>query len=152
MLTLESFRRQSAQEYGKDSMDAIDSEDSVYLVPEQPIDDLPELRIRIWPHIAAGGNNVAWTWNWRAAHLGPKVVAQGDEDGPEIRMKFVDGKTEYDTMHSCIAEAAEAAISSINDYLKDEMQAEQRLEKQRTLAERDKQDRIDKQLNDFLNR
>ena len=35
MVTIDDFRKQSAQEYGKDTLDAIDSEGSVYLVPEQ---------------------------------------------------------------------------------------------------------------------
>ena len=47
MLIIGDFQKQSAQEYGKDCLDAIDSEYSVYLVPEQPVEDLPELRVRI---------------------------------------------------------------------------------------------------------
>jgi hypothetical protein len=47
MVTIDDFRKQSVQEYGKDTLDAIDSEDSVYLVPKRPVEDLPKLRVHI---------------------------------------------------------------------------------------------------------
>ena len=63
MLTISDFQRKSAREYGADTLDAIDSKDSVYLVPERPVEDLPELRIRIWPQPPGDKNRVVWTWN-----------------------------------------------------------------------------------------
>ena len=65
-------------------------------------------------------------------------------------MILVDGKTEHSTLFASIAEAAEAAISSINDYLEIEMPAQREMEEQRSLAERDQKDRIKKQVTDFL--
>ena len=148
MLSIDDFRKQSAQEYGKDALDAIDSEDGVYLVPEQPVEDLPELRVRIWPRLPVGSDDPNWTWNWRIVHPGPEVASP--EDGPEIRIEYVDGKTEYDTMYGSIAEAAEAAICSINDYLENELPAERGLEERRALAEQERKDRIQEQVDDFL--
>ena len=148
MVTIDDFRKQSAQEYGKDTLDAIDSEDSVYLVPEQPVEDLPELRVRIWPRPSVDSDHLIWTWNWRTVHPGPEVASP--EDGPEIRIKYVGGKTKYDTLYGSIAEAAEAAICSINDYLEHELPAERRLEEQQALAEQERKDRIQEQVNDFL--
>ena len=92
MLTIDDFRRQSAQEYGKDNLDAIDSEDSVFLVPEQSVEDLPELRVRIWPRPYVDSNHPIWTWNWRTVRPGPEVASPAD--GPEIRIVYVNGRTE----------------------------------------------------------
>ena len=148
MLTIDDFRKQTAQEYGEDTRDAIDSEASVYLVPEQPVDDLPELRVRIWPRPSVDSDHLIWTWNWRTAHPGLEVATP--EDAPDIRITFVGGKTEHDTEYSSIAEAAEAAIGSLNDYLENELPTERRLEEQRALAEQERKDRIQEQVNDFL--
>ena len=150
MLTIDDFQKQSAQEFGKDSLDAIDSEYSVYLIPEQPIEDLPELRVRIWPQPSVEGDHVNWTWNWRTAHPGPEVA--GPQDGPEIRIQFVGGKTEHDTLYDSIAEAANVAISSINNYLENELPTERRLEEQRGLAEQERKYRIQGQVDNFLNK
>ena len=49
MVTIDDFLKQSAQEHGEDKLDAIESENSVFLVPKQPVEDLPGLRVRIWP-------------------------------------------------------------------------------------------------------
>ena len=148
MLTIDDFRKQSAKEFGEDPLDAIDSEDSVYLVPEQPVEDLPELRVRIWPRSSVSSDHLNWTWNWRTVHPGP--VVGSPEDGPEIRLNFVGGKTEYDTLYGSIAEAAEAAIHSINDYLENELPTERELEEQRSLTEQERKDRVQEQVNDFL--
>ena len=150
MLTIDDFQKRSAQEYGKDSLDAIDSEYSVYLVPEQPVEDLSELRVRIWPQPSADSDHVNWTWNWRTVHPGPEVASP--QDGPKMRIHFVGGKTEHDTLYGSIAEAAEAAISSINDYLENELPAERRLEEQRALGEQERKHRIQGQVNDFLDK
>ena len=91
MLTIDDFRKQSAQEYGKDNLDAVDSEDSVFLVPEQSVEDLPELRVRIWPRPYVDSDHLIWTWNWRTVHPGPEVASP--EDSPEIRIVYVEGKT-----------------------------------------------------------
>ena len=117
-------------------------------MPEQPVEDLPELRVHIWPRSSVGSDHINWTWNWRTAHPGLELATP--EDGPEIRIKFVDGKTAHDTLYGSIAEAAEAAICSINDYLENELPAERGLEEQRSLAEQERKDRIQEQVNDFL--
>ena len=91
-----------------------------------------------------------WTWNWRTVHLEPEVASPSD--GPEIRIVYVNGRTEYDTLYSSIAEAAEAAICSINDYLEHELPAERRLEEQRALAEQERKNKIQEQVNDFLDK
>ena len=148
MLTIDDFRKQSAQEYGKDTLDAIDSEDSAYLVLGQPVEELPELRVRIWPRPSVDSDHLIWTWNWRTVHPGPEVASL--EDGPEIHIQYVGGKTEYDTLYGSIAEAAEAAICSINYCLENELPAERRLEEQRALSEQGRKDRIQEQVNDFL--
>lgn len=150
MLTINDFQRQSAQEYGRDTLDAIESEDSVYLTPEQPVEDLPELRIRIWPQPSVDGGHVVWTWNWRTVHPGLEAASQGD--GPEIRIQIVDGRTEHGATYSSIGEAAEAAITSINDYLESELPTERVLEEQRALEEQEWRDRIREHVNDFLDR
>lgn len=149
MLTIGDFRKQSAQEHGKDNLDAIDSEDSVFLVPEQSVADLPELRVRIWPRPSVNGDHLIWAWNWRTAHPGPDVG--NPVHGPDIRIKFGGGRTEHDTLYGSIAEAAEAAICSIDDYLKSELPAERRLEEQRALEEQERKDSIQEQVNGFLN-
>lgn len=146
-MTIDDFRKQSAQEYGEDPLDAIDSEDSVYLVPEQPVEDLSGLRVRIWPRSSVNGDHLIWTWNWRTVHPRPEVASPGD--GPEIRIEFVDGKTEHDTLYGSIAKAAEAAICSINDYLENELPAKRRLEEEQALAEQEQKDSIREQVNDF---
>ena len=148
MLTIDDFRKQSAQEHGKDTLDTIDSGDSVYLVPEQPLEDLPGLRVRIWPQPSIDRDHVFWTWNWRTVHPGPEVASP--QDGPQIRIQFVGGRTEHDTLHGSIAEAAEAAISSINDYLRNELPEERRQEEQQALAEQEWKDRIREQVREFL--
>ena len=141
MVTIDDFRKLSAQEYGEDTLDAIDSEDSVFLVPKRPVEDLPGLRVRIWPQPPADSNHPIWTWNWRTAH---------PEDVADIRIDIVGGRTEHDTLYGGIAEAAEAAICSINDYLENELPTERRLEEQRASAEQERKDRIQEQVNDFL--
>ena len=148
MLTINDFQRRSAQEYGRDTLDAIDSKDSVYLVPEQPVEDLPELRIRIWPQSSANRNHAIWTWNWRTVHPGPEMASP--DDGPQIRLQFVGGRTGHDTLHSSIGEAAEAAISSINDYLEKELPEERRMKEEQAWTEQEWKDRIQEQVNDFL--
>ena len=148
MLTINDFRGRSAQEYGSDTLDAIDSKDSVYLVPEQPVEDLPELRIRIWPQSSAIRNHAIWTWNWRIVHPGPDVASS--DDGPRIRLQFVGGRTEHDMLHNSIGEAAEAAISSINDYLEKELPEERMMKEERAWTEQEWKDRVQEQLNDFL--
>ena len=148
MLTIDDFQRQSAQEYGKNNLDAIDSEDSVFLVPEQPVEDLPRLRVLIWPQPCADNDHLIWTWNWQTVHPEPEVASS--EDGPENRIEYVGGKTEHDTLYRSIDEAAEAAIRSINDYLENELPAERTLEEQRALAEQERKNRIQEQVNDFL--
>ena len=149
MLTIEDFqKKQLAQEDGKDSLDAVDSEYSVFLVPEPPVADLPELRVRIWPYSSADNDGLTWTWNWRAVHPGPEISSS--DDGPEFRLGFVSGETEYDTSYGSIDEAAKTAIGSINDYLEKEMPAERRLQEQRALAEQERTDRIQEQINAFL--
>ena len=148
MLSIDDFRKQSAQEFGEDDLDAIDSEYSVYLLPEQPVKDLPALRVRIWPRSTAACQHPNWTWNWRIAHPGPKIVPQ--DSSPEIQMILVDGKTEDGKLFASIAEAAKAAIASINHYLEIEMPAQRELEEQRSLAQREQRDGIKEQVNDFL--
>ena len=148
MLTIDDFRKQSAQEHGNDGLDAIDSRDSVYLVPERPHEDLPGLRVRIWPQHSLDRDQVFWNWNWRTVHPGPEVASP--KDGPQIRIQFVGGRTDYDTRHGSVAEAAEAAISSINDYLQNELPEERRQEDQRVLAEQEWKDRIREQVKEFL--
>jgi hypothetical protein len=93
-------------------------------------------------------DHLNWTWNWRTVHPGP--VVGSPEDGPAIRLNFVGGKTEYDTLYGSIAEAAEAAICSINYFLENELPAERRLEEQLALSEQVRKDRIQEQVNDFL--
>ena len=148
MLTINDFRKQSAQEYGRDTLDAIDSEGSVYLVLGQPVEQLPELRVRIWPQPSVDSDHLIWTWNWRTVHPGPEIASPGD--APDIHIQFVGGKTEDGTMYGSIAEAAEAAICSINYYLDNELPAERRQEEQRALSEQERKDRIQEQVNDFL--
>ena len=122
MLAIDDFRKQSAQEFGGDALDAIDSKNSVYLALKQPVDDLPELRVRIWPRPSVGSSDLNWTWNWRTVHVDPEVAAP--EDGPAIRFDYVGGKTAHDSLYGSIDEAVEAAICSINDYLENELSAE----------------------------
>ena len=148
MLTIDEFRKQSAQEHGNDTLDAIGSEDSVYLVPERPVQDLPGLRVHIWPKLSIDKDHVFWIWNWRTVRPEPEVAVP--ENGPQIRVQFVGGKTEFDTLHGSIAEAAEAAISSINAYLRKELPEMRRQEEQREFAEEESKDRIRKQVKDFL--
>ncbi len=148
MLTIDHFRKQSAQEHGNDALDAIDSSDSVFLVPEEPLEDLPGLRVRIWPQQSIGSVYVVWNWNWRTVHPGPEVATP--QDGPQIRIQFVGGRTGYDTRHGSIADAAEAAIASINDYLQNELPEERRQEDQRILAEQERKERVREQVSEFL--
>ena len=148
MLTIDDFKKRSAQEFGEDPLATIDSEYSVYLVPEHPVEDLPELRVRIWPKSSVGNDQLNWSWNWRTVHPGPEIASP--EHGPEIRLEFVGGETEYDTLYGSIAQAAVAAIGSINDYLDNELPDERRLKEQQSSAERERKDRIQKQVDDFL--
>ena len=111
-MTIDDFQKQSAQEYGEDTLDRIDSEYSVYLVPKQPVDDLPGLRVCIWPPPYLDSDHPMWTWNWRTVHPGPEMATP--EGVPDIPIDFVGGKTEHDTLYQSIVEAAEAAIRSIN--------------------------------------
>ena len=141
MVTINDFRKLSAQEYGEDTLDDIDSEDSVFLVPKRPVEDLPGLRVRIWSQPRADINHPIWTWNWRTTY--PKDVT-------DIRINIVGGRIEHDTLHGSIAEAADAAICSINDYLENELPTKRRLEEQRSSAEQERKDRIQGQANDFL--
>ena len=154
MVTISDFRKQSAQDYGEDTQDGINSEDSVYLVPEQPVEDLPGLRIRIWPCSSTGRDHlIMWTWNWRFTTPGPSVVEMiPSENLPDFQVVFVGGRDEHDTSYGSIAEAAEAAIFSINDYLENELPTERRLEEQQALAEQERKDKIQDQVNDFLNK
>ena len=89
-----------------------------------------------------------WTWNWRTVHPGPEVATP--EDVPDIAINFVSGKTEHETLYGSIFEAAEAAICSINNYLENESPAERKMEEQRAMADQERKDRIQKQVNDFL--
>ena len=72
------------------------------------------------------------------------------EDGPEIGINVVDGKTEHDRSYGSIIEAAEAAICSIHDYLENELPTQRTKKEQRVLAEQEWNDRIQDQVNDFL--
>ena len=86
----------------------------------------------------------------RSGHPGPEVG--NPEYGPEFRIVVVGGRTEYDILYGTIAEAAEAAICSINNYLENELPAKRRLEEQQALAEQERKDRIQEQVNDFLDK
>ena len=115
---------------------------------KQPVEDLPELRVRIWPQPSVDGDLANWTWNWRTVHPGPEVASP--QDGPEIRIQFAGGKTEHDTLYGSIAEAADRAISSINVYLENKLPAERRLKEQRALVEQERKYRIQGQVDDFF--
>ena len=150
MLTIGDFDKQTAQEYGDDSLDAIDSEDSVYMVPKQPVAELPKLRVHIWPRTSVDSDCPVWTWNWLTSCPEPEL--EPNLLGPEglTETEYVGGKTEHDTLYSSIVEAAEAALASINDHLENELPAERRLEEEAARAEKENKDRVQQQVNDFM--
>ena len=153
MLSLNDFNKVSAQDYGSNSLDAINTENCVYLVPKRPIDDLPRLRIRIFlptvPTPSGAFISQMWNWNWRTS------VAQDIPSGqelPNICVGMVEGKdsTSSGTTHQNLNDAADEAIASVNEFMRDVLPQRRRHQEEAGRQEREQQEEIQKQIDDFL--